>query len=135
MCPFGVTIEPEPVLAELGPVGTITRTEALSARTKLGSRPPAAGFGCSGGAVGFAGRAWVAGGTVGLAGGSVGLACATCVGGGAVGFAAAVGTGVEVDDAETGRTVGVARLSATAPSTSAPVPTIATISTAMMPPI
>jgi hypothetical protein len=52
-----VKIEPDPVLAVVGPVGTMTRTDALSARTRPGSRPPLAGFGCSGGVVGFAATA------------------------------------------------------------------------------
>ena len=35
MCPWGVMMEPEPVLAELGPVGTITRTEGeIDRRTR-----------------------------------------------------------------------------------------------------
>src|SRR5215213_1821456 len=107
MWPLAVMIEPEPVLAVVGPVGTITRTEALSARTKFGSRPPA-GLGCSGGAVGLTGAG------VGCAGGAVGLASTACpdggavgLAGGSVGFAAAVGIGVAVVAAETGREVGV----------------------------
>ena len=66
-----------------------------------------------------------------MAGGGVGLA------GGSVGFGGGVGAGVEVAETATGFEVGVgvARLSATARSTSVPVPTIATISTAMTPPM
>src|SRR4051812_19660707 len=128
MCPLGLMIEPEPVLPELGPVGTISRTEAFSARTKLGSRPPA-GFGCSAAALGLPGANEIPVGATGVAGGSVGLGGAVAVAAGAVGFAGAVGAGVAVDEIETGRRVGVGvgevRLSATAFNTSAPVPTIA----------
>src|SRR6266545_1273266 len=124
MWPFAVKIEPEPVLAELGPVGTITRTEAFSARTKAGSRPPD-GFGCSGGVVGFAAGAWVAVGAAGFAGGSVGFgaACPACPdegGEGRVAVAAAATGLVAAVAVAAGRAVGVgvARLSATARSTS-----------------
>ena len=57
--------------------------------------------------------------------------------GGSVGFGGDVGGGVEVAETTTGFEVGVgvARLSATARSTSVPVPNIATISTAMTPPM
>src|SRR6478609_261592 len=105
MCPFGLMIEPEPRLAEVGPVGTITRTEELSARTKFGSRPPA-GFGCSGGggAVGLAAGAWTAVGAAGLAATSDGFGAAVAVATAATGFEAAVGAGVDV---AAGRAVGV----------------------------
>src|SRR4051812_30645366 len=102
MCPLGPMIEPEPVLPELGPVGTITRTEALSARTKAGSRPPV-GLGCSAGAVGLSGASEIAVGGAVVAGGSAGLGGAVEVAAGAVGCVDTVGTGVAVDEIETGR--------------------------------
>src|SRR5688572_9553717 len=87
MWPRGVKMEPEPVLAELGPVGTITRTEELSARTNDGSRPPD-GFGCSGGVVGLAGAGV---GATGLAAASVGFGAEVAVAAAATGLLAAVG--------------------------------------------
>src|SRR5690242_8338581 len=108
MWPFALMIEPEPRLAEVGPVGTITRTAALSARTKLGSRPP--GFGATGAAVGCAAAAVVAVGATGLptaaevAVGAAGFGAAVAVPTAAIGLEGAVGAGVAV---AAGRTVGV----------------------------
>src|SRR4051794_30642585 len=118
MCPFGLMIEPEPRLADVGPVGTITRIVAFNARTKFGSRPPA-GVGWAGGAVGFAAAAWVAVGATGFAATSEGFGATVAVATAATGFETAVGASVAV---AAGRTVGVGvtRLSATARSTSAP---------------
>src|SRR4051812_4672635 len=123
MWPRAEMIEPEPVLAELGPVGTITRTDELSARTKAGSRPPD-GFGCSGGVVGLAG-ATVGVGTDGLAGGSVGFGAGVELAAIATGLLTGVAAVVGVAAATLTVGVGVARLSATARRTSTPVPNIA----------
>src|SRR3954468_13834056 len=108
MWPFDEMTDPEPVMAELGPVCTITRTEEFSARTKAGSRPPA-GFGCSGGAVGFAGAAWTVGGAwtaVATAGFEAGAVVAATAGFAvAAGPVVAGGAGVAVDTIEIGRRV------------------------------
>src|SRR5829696_8500960 len=111
MWPFADMTEPEPVLAELGPVWTITRTEAFSARTKAGSRPPA-GFGWSAGAAGFGCGADVGVGAGGAGVGAAGFA-ATFSPARTAGFAVdagpdvAGGAGVAVAAIEIGRKVGV----------------------------
>src|SRR5436305_11450798 len=86
MWPLSVMTEPEPTLDSVELTGTITRTDAPSARTKAGSRPPLAGA--------------AAGALVGLAAATgVGAACPDAGGvgwGGAVGLAAAVGAAAVV---------------------------------------
>ena len=135
MCPLSVTTEPEPALDDVALIGTITRTDAPSARTKLGSRPPLAGG--AAGAVGLAAAGCV-GGVVGFAA-AVGAAPAVGFAGAVVGVAGAtVAAGVEDVLTETGRTVGVGvaevLLLPIARRASVPAPSTAMTSRAMIPP-